>query len=674
MDISTNDKFYESNDELQVSETLYKYELDYIPEIVLTSINNFQEYILDNIANIINIHALPEIKPIKITIITNRKYFSILDDYFKNYKTELINYSDISDKIQLNMIDCDELDDMNYNNTSRMDKKFRNGFWHLCKLRLVYLYAYMNKYNLNNIIHIENDVLIYTDLYTMINTLVENINTKLGKRDKIKKFPNKLLLPFDCKTRAIISIMFIPTIEILHNILVKTLNTQLNDMEIIPSLFNENETYRRMIGLLPIAPVDFLKLLNGGNNFLNRKCEYETDYNDIYDAAAIGQYLGGVDPRNISGDTRGFINETCIVKYNLLKFKWFKYGGLYKPWMIYNSRLFTINNLHIHCKNLKKYMASYDSIPLAKTEEIPGNITSNLSNSIMLDIVIVLGPNDINMIEYNIKFNSQNIINARNMYIITPLTILNQIQSKIDELNKAINTGSISGKIILIDEAIFPFTMADIGELMGVKNNRNGWYLQQLLKLYVGNVVPGILDNYLVVDTDTIFTKPTLFIDTLVNESDGKENGDIVFLFNHGIENNDLYFKQMTLLHPSLRRENAKLSGICHHMLFNRVYINEIIKMVEEYHASMMAMPNSAPVSFWKLFIEKAIIVRDSNKNHISCASEYEIYFNYMVSKHNDKIKIRKINYYECSRRHILNKPRWIPDVNFNYYCFHHYL
>jgi hypothetical protein len=73
--------------------------------------------------------------------------------------------------------------------------------------------------------------------------------------------------------------------------------------------------------------------------------------------------------------------------------------------------------------------------------------------------------------------------------------------------------------------------------------------------------------------------------------------------FNHGIENNDLYFKQMTLLHPSLKRENAKLSGICHHMLFNRVYINEIIKMVEEYHSSTMDMPNSAPVSFWKLFI-----------------------------------------------------------------------
>ena len=666
--MDTNTEILPENDQVDLSSTIAtpEYELDYIPEIVLTSIGNFQDYILDNIANIINIHVLPDIKPIKITIITNQKYFSILEDYFKNYKTEYINYSDICDKIHLNLVDCDELDDMNYNNTSRMDKKFRNGFWHLCKLRLVYLYTYMNKYNLTNITHIENDVLIYTDLYTMINTLVNNINTKLGKRDKIKKFPNKLFLPFDCKTRAIISIMFIPVAEILYNILTKTLNTQLNDMEIIPNLFNSNEIYRRMIGLLPIAPHEYLKLLNGGNNFLNRKCDYETEYTDIYDAAAIGQYLGGVDPRNISGDTRGFINETCIVKYNLLRFKWFKYGGLYKPWMIYNSRLFTINNLHIHCKNLKHYMASINSIPLQKHENIQVNTLDTL-NPLMLDIVIVLGPNDVNMIEYNLKYNSQNIINARNIYIITPLNILNQIQAKIDDLNKTINTGSISGKIILIDETIFPFTMADIGEIMGVNNTRNGWYLQQILKLYAGNVVPGILDNYLVVDTDTIFTKPTLFIDAVVNESDKKENGDVVFLFNHGIENNDLYFKQMALLHPSLKREDAKLSGICHHMLFNRIYVNEVMKMVEDYHAS-----DSKP--FWKLFIDKAVVVRDSNKNHFSCASEYEIYFNYMVSKHNDKIKIRKIPYYECSRRHILNKPRWRPDLNFNYYCFHHYL
>ena len=30
----------------------------------------------------------------------------------------------------------------------------------------------------------------------------------------------------------------------------------------------------------------------------------------------MGQYLSGVDPRNNPNNTVGFINETCVIKYN----------------------------------------------------------------------------------------------------------------------------------------------------------------------------------------------------------------------------------------------------------------------------------------------------------------------------------------------------------------------
>jgi hypothetical protein len=52
--------------------------------------------------------------------------------------------------------------------------------------------------------------------------------------------------------------------------------------------------------------------------------------------------------------------------------------------------------------------------------------------------------------------------------------------------------------VIVIDESIFPF--ADQIAIYHGKNSRNGWYLQQLIKLYAGLVVPGILDRYLVID------------------------------------------------------------------------------------------------------------------------------------------------------------------------------
>jgi hypothetical protein len=72
----------------------------------------------------------------------------------------------------------------------------------------------------------------------------------------------------------------------------------------------------------------------------------------IFDAAAMGQYLGGIDPRNHPGDTRGFVNETCVIKYNTYKFTWENQ----KPHIIINDIKFLIFNLHIHHKNLHDFI------------------------------------------------------------------------------------------------------------------------------------------------------------------------------------------------------------------------------------------------------------------------------------------------------------------------------
>ena len=79
------------------------------------------------------------------------------------------------------------------------------------------------------------------------------------------------------------------------------------------------------------------------------------EFNSIFDGAAIGQYLGGVDPRNIPGNTCGFINETCEIKYDKYTFKWVKKGDNYLPYIEINSNLIPINNLHIHCKKLENF-------------------------------------------------------------------------------------------------------------------------------------------------------------------------------------------------------------------------------------------------------------------------------------------------------------------------------
>jgi hypothetical protein len=104
----------------------------------------------------------------------------------------------------------------------------------------------------------------------------------------------------------------------------------------------------------------------------------------------------------------------------------------------------------------------------------------------------------------------------------------------------------------------------------------------------------------------------------------------------------------MNLLHNSFLKVYNK-SGICHHMLFNKNYVQEIFELVENNHS----------VPFWKVFI---LSVDEHTNNDImateSGASEYELYFNYMVKNHLDKIFIRKLNW--------SNVPRYADPNNYS--------
>lgn len=213
----------------------------------------------------------------------------------------------------------------------------------------------------------------------------------------------------------------------------------------------------------------------------------------------------------------------------------------------------------------------------------------------MFDIVIPLGPNDLQNIEKQIECTRTNVIGFRNIYIITPIA------------------NFVCPGAITIDESIFPF--ADQIALYHGKDGRNGWYLQQLIKLYAGLVVPGILDRYLVIDADTFFLKPTPFI-----------NSENQCQYNFGREYHCHYFDHMRKLHPDFVRV-YELSGICHHMMFETRFVKEIMQLVGE--------------PFWVVFLEK---VEPWLRHGIgSGASEYELYFNYVCKYHMDEIEVREL-------------------------------
>jgi hypothetical protein len=274
-------------------------------QILMVMLNNLQPYILDNLQNLKN-HNNDD-----VVIITDKKF----NNYFDKYQVNIINVEDLI--LDYNKLIC------NLNNT------FRGGFWKLTSYRFNVIYEYMNKYNVQNIIHIENDVLIYKNANSI---RFHNMN--------------KLLLTMDSKNRCIPGIMFIPN----HTILKKCLdlfNPSLNDMQ------NFSNCYYRLSEQIDSLPIFLEDSTNDVSNIITKNFKY---YNCIFDAAAIGQYLGGVDPKNKSGDTTGFVNETCVIDYSKYKFIWKNENDKKNPYIVVNNNEYPIVNLHIHCKDLKKFI------------------------------------------------------------------------------------------------------------------------------------------------------------------------------------------------------------------------------------------------------------------------------------------------------------------------------
>ena len=278
--------------------------------IVLIMLNNCQSYILDNIENLLRFNNN------NIVVITDTKF----NDKFEH----LLN--------KITIINVESLIP-NYINDIGMDinTTFRNGFWKLTTYRFYTLQCYMKYYNKDNIIHIENDVLIYKNLDDIC------FHTK-----------EKILLTLDSKNRCIPGIMVIPNYKLLEKCL-SIFKENLNDMENWAYCFHY---FPELTDTLPIFVKDDT---THERDIITRNFN---NYNSIFDAAAIGQYLGGIDPRNQSGDTIGFVNETCIFDYSAYKFIWKNNDDNHfkVPFIIINSIEYPIINLHIHCKNLKKCM------------------------------------------------------------------------------------------------------------------------------------------------------------------------------------------------------------------------------------------------------------------------------------------------------------------------------
>jgi hypothetical protein len=273
---------------------------------------------------------------------------------------------------------------------------------------------------------------------------------------------------------------------------------------------------------------------------------------------------------------------------------------------------------HIFAEDERQWLINYrlqNNITLKYEHPYYLDTIHSIENA--FDIVIPIGPLDAEFVKTQIEYTKKNIIGYRHIYLVCYDPSIS--------INGCIN----------IDERIFPFTINTVKEYHG-ELSRNGWYLQQLIKLYAGLYIPNILDKYLVVDADTLFLKPTTFVH------------DNKCLYNFSPEHHDPYFEHMSKLHPNLVKM-SNVSGICHHMIFEVKYVKELFELVESTHNDI----------FYNVFLKLVTNTSESG------ASEYEIYFNYILQNHNENILIRKLEWENVSNLD--------AQYNLDYISYHHH-
>ncbi len=223
---------------------------------------------------------------------------------------------------------------------------FRNGFWISTTSRFFYIWALMDLLDITKLFHIENDIMVY-----------ESFNNIYSQVSATQPYTDDIWMVQDSEKRVVPSLLYFPTKDLISDLVtfiacnVSASDVFMNDMDIL--------------GMYPSK----LQLNIEPNGSL------------VFDGAAIGQYLGGIDHRNIPNITgqellmknytkasAGFVNETSTFKPNTCVFT--RRGvmtdthkspiKLYLGCKVNNTQASLIANLHIHSKQLYQFSSTFD--------------------------------------------------------------------------------------------------------------------------------------------------------------------------------------------------------------------------------------------------------------------------------------------------------------------------
>ncbi len=276
---------------------------------VLVSIGTIPDYIRNSINSILTVD-----KDAKIYLCTDQKI------KFQNIKI-----------IDLKEIVSDQTIKIKENDIFKGTIFEGNPLWSTSLLRIFYLRDAQKNLNLKNVIHFDNDILIYKSY------------------EELKDFfePSSFSITPSSRNRLIFGYSFIPTFEILNN-LCNSLDNKIQEGIKKDWGFNN---------FIPPNEMDLLGMIYKENNLLfNLLPTLPYDSSVIFDPLSYGMYIDGSHTYPRKFYSRRSVNFNDIIGVELfskrIKTKFINN----RPVVYWNNEVFEMSNLHIHSKRFEKFL------------------------------------------------------------------------------------------------------------------------------------------------------------------------------------------------------------------------------------------------------------------------------------------------------------------------------
>lgn len=210
-----------------------------------------------------------------------------------------------------------------------LDQNFRDGFWLKTTERFFVLEQFMETYNFKSLFHAELDNWVF------------NI---AGLDSRLNNFGSGFFCPRDSLKRGIASLIYVNHSDSLNQLNRLALDNSLvekNDMTLLGHLLETSNQFFSLSTEIVFQDLD---------SFSWERVSAEVSHG-IFDAAAIGQFLFGIDPRNGSIFlTNGFENENKGCNLWQLQYRLKRKNKTFELINPETGQSVNLFNIHVHSK------------------------------------------------------------------------------------------------------------------------------------------------------------------------------------------------------------------------------------------------------------------------------------------------------------------------------------